>query len=246
MPADEEFDARPVRAFLPGPDVHINELVWPASVPAMAQLLREGLELPAGLTVLVGENGSGKSTVMESLAEAYGLNPQGGSVQGQLFRVRDSEPGAGYALTVVRGPRPRWSYFLRADTMSQLYSYLEQNPGSRPERLHELSHGESFLEILRTRVNQEGFYLMDEPDAPLSFNASLGLAALLHDLAAAGSQVVVATHSPVLAAIPGAHLFELGPWGMRPSAWEDLSLVISWRHFMRDPRSYFRHLFAES
>jgi predicted ATPase len=54
----------------------------------------------------------------------------------------------------------------------------------------------------------------------------------------------VATHSPVLAAIPGAHLLELGPWGMRPSAWEDLSLVIAWRHFMRDPRSYFRHLFA--
>src|SRR5271165_6699102 len=134
---------------------------------------------------------------------------------------------------------------VRADTMSQLYTYLEQNPGGRPERLHELSHGEGFLEILRTRVNQEGFYLMDEPDAPLSFVASLGLAALLHDLAAAGSQLVVATHSPVIAAIPGAHLLELGPWGMRPSVWEDLSLVIAWRQFMRDPHSYFRHLFAD-
>jgi predicted ATPase len=246
MPVDEEFDARPVRAFLPGPGVQVNEMVWPASVPAMAQLLREGLELPAGLTVLVGENGSGKSTVVESLAEAYGLNPQGGSVQGQLFRVRDSEPGAGSGLIVVRGLRAPWSYFLRADTMSQLYTYLEQNPGLRTERLHELSHGEGFLEILRTRVNQEGFYLMDEPDAPLSFIASLGLAALLHDLAAAGSQVVAATHSPIIAAIPGAHLLELGSWGMRPSAWEDLSLVIAWRQFMRDPRFYFRHLFEES
>ena len=86
MPVSEEFDARPVRAFRPGPDVQVDEAVWPASVPAMAQLLREGLELPAGLTVLVGENGSGKSTVVKSLAEAYGLNPQGGSAQGQLFR----------------------------------------------------------------------------------------------------------------------------------------------------------------
>ena len=59
-----------------------------------------------------------------------------------------------HELTVVRGLRPRWSHFLRADTMSQLYTYLEQNPGRRPERLHELSHGESFLEILRPRVNQ--------------------------------------------------------------------------------------------
>jgi predicted ATPase len=245
MPVSEEFDARPVRAFRPGPGAHVDESRWPGSVPAVAQLLREGLELPAGLTVLVGENGSGKSTVVETLAEAYGLNPQGGSVQGRLFRIRDSEPGIGAELTVVRGLRAPWSYFLRADTMSQLYTYLEQNPGLRDERLHELSHGEGFLEILRTRVNQEGFYLMDEPDAPLSFIASLGLAGLLHDLAAGGSQVVVATHSPVIAAIPGAHLLELGSWGMRPSAWEDLSLVIAWRQFMRDPHSYFRHLLAE-
>jgi predicted ATPase len=244
MTAGEEFDARPVRAFLPGPDLQVDESVWPASVPAVAQLLREGLELPAGLTVLVGENGSGKSTVMESLAEAYGLNPQGGSAQGQTFRIRPSEPGIGGELTVVRGLRPRWSYFLRADTMSQLYTYLEEHPGRRPERLHELSHGEGFLEILRTRVNNEGFYLMDEPDAPLSFTASLGLAALLHDLAAAGSQAVIATHSPILAAIPEAHLLELGPWGIRPATWDDLSLVIAWRQFMRDPRSFFRHLFG--
>ena len=238
-----EFDARPVRAFLPGPDLQLDASVWPASIPAVAQLLREGLELPAGLTVLVGENGSGKSTVVEALAEAYGLNPQGGSAHGRTFRVRPSEPGIGGELTVVRGLRPRWSYFLRADTMSQLYTYLEEHPGRRPERLHELSHGEGFLEILRTRVNDEGFYLMDEPDAPLSFTASLGLAALLHDLTAAGSQAVVATHSPILAAIPRAHLLELGPWGIRPATWDDLSLVIAWRQFMRDPRSYFRHLF---
>jgi len=243
MPASEEFDARPVRAFRPGLGVEVDEGAWPASVPAMAQLLREGLELPAGLTVLVGENGSGKSTVVECLAEAYGLNPQGGSAQGQLFRVRDSEPDVGQGLTVVRGARAQWAYFLRADTMSQLYTYLEENPGRRTERFHELSHGEGFLEILRTRVNQAGFYLMDEPDAPLSFTAALGLAALLYDLAEAGSQMVVATHSPIVAAIPGINLLELGPRGMRPATWDDLSLVISWRQFMRDPRSYFRHLF---
>jgi predicted ATPase len=240
-----EFDARPVRAFLPGPgarDQGSDALAWPGCVPALAQLLREGLEIPAGLTVLVGENGSGKSTVVEALAEAYGLNPQGGSALGQSFRIRPSEPGVGRDLTVVRGIRARWSYFLRADTMSQLYTYLEQNPGRRPERLHELSHGEGFLEILRTRVNETGFYLMDEPDAPLSFTASLGLAALLHDLVAVGSQIVVATHSPVVAAIPGARLLELGPWGIRPAAWDDLDLIVAWRQFMNDPHSYFRHL----
>jgi predicted ATPase len=91
-------------------------------------------------------------------------------------------------------------------------------------------------------VNETGFYLMDEPDAPLSFTASLGLAALLHDLVAVGSQIIVATHSPVIAAIPGARLLELGPWGIQPATWDDLDLVVSWRQFMRDPQFFFRHL----
>ena len=206
-------------------------------------MLSEGLELPAGLTVLVGENGSGKSTLVEMLAEACGMNPQGGSGLATLRRTRDSEPGLGQYLIVERGlGRHRWSYFLRADTMHGLYTYLEDNPGRRPERFHELSHGEGFLEILRTRVNQAGFYLMDEPDAPLSFTASLGLVALLHDLVQAGSQAIVATHSPIVAAVPGATILELGDWGVRPARWEELYLVSAWRRFLAEPDSYFRHL----
>jgi predicted ATPase len=219
--------------------------VWPATVPAVAQVLREDLDLPAGLTVLIGENGSGKSTIVEMLAEACGLNPQGGSAQAWLYRTRDSEPGLGRHLIAERGPVRPWSYFLRADTMHGLYTYLEDNPGRRQERFHELSHGEGFLEILRTRVNQPGFYLMDEPDAPLSFTGSLGLAALLHDLAQAGSQVIVATHSPVIAAIPGSSILELGEWGIRAARWEELHLIGHWRRFMTDPASYYRHLLAD-
>jgi predicted ATPase len=203
--------------------------------------------LPPGVTVLVGENGTGKSTVVEMLAEGYGLNPRGGSALAPQFSPRDSEPHLGAKLILERGPiRPRWSYFLRADTMHGLYTYLENNPNpGRPERFHELSHGEGFLEILRTRVNQPGFYLMDEPDAPLSFTASLGLVALLHDLAQAGSQAIVATHSPIVAAVPGANILELGDWGIRPARWEELHIVGAWRRFLTEPASYFRHLFAD-
>ena len=239
-------DGRAIRLVRADPGSPVDTSRWPATVPAVEQLLCEGLELPAGLTVLVGENGSGKSTLVEMLAEACGLNPQGGSAMGQLFRVRDSEPGLGAHLVVEHGPsRPRWSYFLRADTMHSLYTYLEDNPGQRPERFHELSHGEGFLEVLRTRVSQPGFYLMDEPDAPLSFTACLGLVALLHDLAQAGSQAVIATHSPIVAAIPSASILELGDWGLRPARWEDLHLVGAWRRFMTEPASYFRYLLTE-
>lgn len=215
---------------------------WPATVPAVAQVLADGMDLGAGVTVLAGENGAGKSTVVEVLAEACGLNSQGGSAKAS-FQTRDSEPGIGGYLWVEHGPAyPAWSYFLRADTMHGLYTYLEEHPGARPEQFHELSHGEGVLEILRTRINQPGFYLMDEPDAPLSFVASLGLVALLHDLAAAGGQVVVATHSPIIAAVPGARILEVGEWGMRPASWEQLELVASWRQFLSQPQSFLRHL----
>lgn len=239
-------DGRTVRLIRHDPGRPIDTSRWPATVPAVEQMLCEGLELPPGVTVLVGENGSGKSTMVEMLAEVCGLNPQGGSAMGRLFRTRDTEPGLGTSLIVERGPvRPRWSYFLRADTMHTLYSYLEDNPGREQERFHELSHGEGFLDILRTRVNQPGFYLMDEPDAPLSFTACLGLVALLHDLAQAGSQAIVATHSPIVAAVPGASILELGDWGIRPAQWEELHLVSAWRRFMTEPDSYLRHLLAD-
>jgi predicted ATPase len=94
-------------------------------------------------------------------------------------------------------------------------------------------------------VNEPGFYLMDEPDAPLSFTACLGLVALLHDLAAARSQAVVATHSPLVAAVPGARILELGDWGIRPAGWDQLDLVASWRRFLTDPDPYFRYLLSD-
>jgi predicted ATPase len=241
-----EADSRAIRAVRLDPGSPVDTSSWPATIPAVEQILCDGLELSAGLTVLVGENGAGKSTVVEILAEAYGLNPPGGSAHAKLFNPRDSEPHLGAKLIIERGAvQPRWSYFLRADTMHGFYSYLEENPGKRPERFHELSHGEGFLEILRTRVNQPGFYLMDEPDAPLSFTSCLGLVALLPDLARAGSQAIIATHSPIVAAVPGAAILELGDWGMRPARWEELHIVGAWRRFVAEPASYFRHLLAD-
>jgi predicted ATPase len=244
-PSPSAFDdGRLIRRVYPyrGGDIDMSR--WPATVPAVGQILRDGLELGSGVTVLVGENGTGKSTVVEVIAEALGLNPQGGSSHAR-FRTTESEPGIGSQLVVERGigGRSAWSYFLRADTMHGLYTYLEENPNpKRPERFHELSHGEGFLDILRTRVNQPGFYLMDEPDAPLSFVSCLGLVALLNGLAQAGAQAVVATHSPVLAAVPGATILELGDWGMRRAAWDELDLVAAWRGFLREPDTYLHHL----
>lgn len=216
---------------------------WPLTVPAIAQILREGLTLSPGATVLVGENGSGKSTVLEVLAAALGLNPEGGSV-GTRHTTRRSEPGH-LDLIVERSPGAnRWAYFLRDETLHGLYSYLEENPSQvRPEpRFHELSHGEGFLSLLGSRVTSPGLYLLDEPDAALSFTGTLSLLAQLGDLLATGAQVLIATHSPLLAALPGARLLEVGAWGLRPAEWADLELTASWRQFLGDPESFLRHL----
>ena len=113
---------RSIKAIRHDPGSPLDADCWPATVPAVAQILRDGLELAAGLTVLIGENGSGKSTLVEMLAEACGLNPQGGSA-GSQYETRQTEPGLGRHMILEREPgRPRWSYFLRADTMHGQYS----------------------------------------------------------------------------------------------------------------------------
>ncbi|GAB3599974.1 AAA family ATPase [Microbacterium tumbae] len=217
---------------------------WPASIPAVAQMLREGIDLAPGVTFLVGENGSGKSTIVEGIAIAYGLSPEGGSRQAR-HRTRPSESPLSGWLRLQRGVgASRWGFFLRAETMHSFYTYLEENPSlSAPDvPFHEMSHGESFLALLESRFREPGFYCLDEPEAALSFSSTLALIAVLQGIVEDGGQVLCATHSPVLAALPGARILEVGEWGMREAAWEDLDLVSHWRSFLDAPERYLRHL----
>lgn len=233
-------DPRLVRRVQAARDASWDPDVWPYTLAPVAQLLRDGLELAPGATFLVGENGSGKSTLVEAIAEAAGLNPEGGS-RNALHATRRSESPLGAQLSLVRGPHARgWGYFLRAETMHGLYTYLESVGGG--PRLHEMSHGESFLEVLSSGFDQTGFYVMDEPEAALSFTSCLALVDLLARLVAAGAQVVCATHSPLLTALPGATILELGEHGFAPAAWEDLDVVKHWRAYLADPRRYLRHI----
>ena len=178
---------------------------WPDDVPAVAQLLTDGLDLAAGVTFLVGENGSGKSTIVEAVAEEFGLNAEGGTPNARHVTAQErSDLSQRIALERVGGSS-RWGFFLRAETMHGLYSYLDEIDNPAPS-LHLLSHGESFLEVLRTRFAEVGFYVLDEPEAALSFAGTLTLLATLDELVRAGSQVLCATHSPVLASLPGGLL----------------------------------------
>ncbi|WP_407551811.1 AAA family ATPase [Streptomyces sp. Pv4-95] len=219
---------------------------WPWTVPCVRQLVEEGLPFRAPVTFLVGENGSGKSTLAEALAEAFGVDPYGGSagykyagsrepsVLGRAMRFDPTSVGR----RMVRGPRTcRRGFFLRAETALEALSRerLSQSPG-------DMSHGEGFLMAFREKFAQPGLYVMDEPEAALSFTSCLELVGLMSDLGSGGAQIICATHSPLLTALPGAAIVEVGDHGMRQAQWAELGLVDHWRRYLKDPQAYLRHV----
>jgi predicted ATPase len=230
-------ESRPIRRAEVEPGAEIDHAAWWAKIPAIAAIIEHGLNLPAGVTFLVGENGSGKSTLIEALAGAHGLNVEGGSRDAR-HTTRATESPLGGALRLVRTPgRRAHAYFLRAETMHGLYTYLQDEADDKG-RYHERSHGEGFLELLENKFRGYGFYLMDEPEAALSFASTLRLIAQLDALRTAGAQVVVATHSPLLTALAGATILELGEHGIRRVAWDELEIVGHWRRFLDRPGAY--------
>ena len=236
-------DQRPVRAISESTEHHLDRDRWPATLAPVRQLLDEGLEL-GGLTILVGENGTGKSTIVEAVAIAYGLSPEGGST-GARHSTRVSESSLSEAVHLTRGAgASKWGYFVRAETMHGLFTYLEDHPGVRDPAFHEVSHGESFQALLGSdRFVNGGFFVLDEPEAGLSFTSQLALVGQLAELAAdPRSQVLMATHSPILAAVPGATLLQLDDDGLTPTTWEELAVVDHYRRFLDGPMRYLRHV----
>jgi predicted ATPase len=240
---DRRIVRRIERARTTPEDVDFGE--WPFTLPPVAQLLRDGLELSPGVTFLVGENGSGKSTMVEAIAMAYGLDPEGGT-RNTKRSTYVSESPLDRCLHLVRSVGdPKWGFFLRAETMHGWYTHqAELGPSRRRIEWHELSHGESFIAVLKNRFDSEGFYVLDEPEAALSFSGCLGLVALL-DAMSEDSQVICATHSPILTALPGATILELDADGYRQVAWADLDLVRHWQTYLDDPDRYLHHLLAD-
>ncbi len=213
-------------------------------MPCVRQLLDEGMRFTAPVTFLVGENGSGKSTLVEAFAEAFGLDPYGGSHDWRYASHREKSPLGRHIRFDAASPRGRrmarsWAarkgFFLRAETALDALDREGFGPDS-------VSHGEGFLAAFRGKFLQPGLYVMDEPEAALSFSSCLELIGHLDQLARKGGQVVCATHSPLLTALPGADVVEVGEHGMRRVAWRELAVVDHWRRYLADPQAYLRHI----
>lgn len=213
---------------------------YPYTIPAVRGMGRLTLDQP--VTILVGENGSGKSTLLEAIALKVGLNAEGGT---RNFRGshRPSESKLHEGLRIARGARrERSSFFLRAETMFNVSTEAEGYGAFGWESLHTMSHGEGFLWVAMNRFRGEGLYLLDEPEAALSPQRQLTLVTRIHDLARAGSQFIISTHSPVLMGYPGAVIHHLSDAGIAPIAYEETEHYQVTRAFLNDRERILRHL----
>lgn len=221
---------------------------WPFTVPAIRSLAENGIALTQPVTFLVGENGSGKSTIVEALAEAFRMDVRGG--HGGRRYASPLAPGIlGSCLRLsppIAQKRRVKSFFLRSETAKGVLEFMSDLGVSGYGDRHnaEVSHGESFLQVLQGRFNQQGLYLLDEPEAPFSFRSCLALMSVLDELARGGSQVICATHSPLLTALPGAAILQLSESGITPRTWRELELTTNWIHFLEAPGAFLRHLTA--
>lgn len=219
---------------------------YPFNLPVVRGL--DSLELHPRVTFFAGENGSGKSTLIEAIAMAAGFNPEGGT-RSFNFATRRSESELHRVLRLIRGyRRPRTGFFLRAESYFNVGTVLDGMPDILQEAYggvspHEQSHGESFLMLVRSRFWANGLYILDEPEAALSPQHQLTLLRHIHELASRkSSQLLIATHSPILLAYPDARIYWLSKQGLSPVAYEDTEHYRLTRDFLLHRERYLREL----
>ena len=212
------------RADIDWDQIHRNSYL--RRIPALGEL--SGLEFTAPVTLFVGENGTGKSTLLEALAVAYGFNPEGGT-KNYSFSTYDSHSQLCRAIRLTRGyRRTEDGYFLRAESFYNVATKEMEyvDPRHPSQRYHDRSHGESFLALFQRRLGSRGIFLFDEPEAALS-------------------QFIIATHSPILLAIPGAVLLSFDDGAIHPCTYQETGSYQITRLFINDRERVLRELLAD-
>ncbi len=233
---------------------------YPFDLPVIRSFNR--LAFQKRVTFLAGENGTGKSTLLEGIAAAWGFNPEGGTLNFS-FNTRSSHSSLHKYLRLAKGVRrPRDGFFLRAESYYNVASYIDQldeepvepgEPVKSPliknsyggKSLHEQSHGESFFSAFVHRFGGQGLYILDEPEAALSPLRQMSLLVRMHELAEQQSQFIIATHSPILMSYPGADIYLLEGEGIRPVTLEETEHYTVTKAFMNDRAGMLRELLGD-
>ncbi|WP_108127630.1 AAA family ATPase [Saccharospirillum mangrovi] len=231
--------------------------VYPFVLPVVSSL--DALDFAPGVTMFVGENGSGKSTLLEAIAIGMGFNPEGGT-RNFNFVSRQTHSDLNQFLTFSKSfKRPRDGFFLRAESFYNVATNMdeldEQDTGKLEvpnikdsyggRSLHHQSHGEAFLSLFVNRFGGGGLYLLDEPEAALSPSRQLAMLNRMRELVQAESQFIVATHSPILMAYPGATIYQVDETGVYQVEYEETEHYQLSRAFLNNPKTFLRELFAD-
>ncbi|RAJ37328.1 AAA family ATPase [Pedobacter cryoconitis] len=222
---------------------------YPFNIPSIKMM--PVIKFHADVTFIVGENGSGKSTFIEALAQWLGISAQGGSNQVYM------EESAGLLLPRhLKGSKsyrkPKDYFFLRAESLYNVATYLDEvYQGSVAENygvnsLHECSHGESFLAIMANRLGGNGLYIFDEPEAALSPTRQLTALSLIDTLVKKNSQFIIATHSPILLAYPNSIIYQFDESGIKEISYEDTQPFIVTKSFLNNHKSMINNLLYNS
>lgn len=249
---------------------------FPFTVPVVRELAELSLDSP--ITMFVGENGSGKSTILEGIAAAVGL-PAVGTLNVSDDESLSAQRDLGRALKLIWRRRTRRGFFLRAEDFFGFTKTLAKMRAEFLARLDEIeveyrdrsayakgfarlpfvnsladmerrygidldanSHGQSFLRLFASRFVPGGLYILDEPEAPLSPQSQLALIAMIGDMVAQDAQFIIATHSPILLAFPGALIYSCDRVPIESVRFDELDHVVLTRDFLNDPERFLRHL----
>jgi predicted ATPase len=221
---------------------------YPYNVPSIKLL--DKINFHNNVTFLVGENGTGKSTLLEAIAVSLGFNPEGGS---KNFHFQTSE-NQQYADKVIRikctNTRPQDNYFLRAESFYNVASNIDYLDAEAEKyggygtpiknffggkSLHEQSHGESFFSLINNRLTGNGLYLFDEPEAALSPMKQMAMISRIHDLCSEGSQFVIATHSPIILSYPNSIIYQIDEQGLDQVLYHETETYLQTKNFLNQP-----------
>lgn len=224
---------------------------YPFCLSAVKDL--ERLRFRKQVTFLAGENGMGKSTLLEAIAVALGFNAEGGSKNFRFSTAR-THSELYDAITVAKGVKhPRDGYFLRAESLYNLATDMDARDAEPSfdapikesyggKSLHEQSHGESFLSLVMNRFFGRGIYLLDEPESALSPSRQMTLLSRIRQLVKQDSQFIIATHSPILMAYPEADIFVLSEKGIQLTPYQETEHYLITRQFLNHPESMLKYL----
>lgn len=216
-------------------DAQLDFEVYPFNIPAVGAL--ESIQFHPDVTFFVGENGSGKSTILEAIAVALGFGPEGGT-KNVRFQTTEAVSSLHSVLRLARShKKPADGYFLRAESFFNVATYMDEIGylgGYGNKSLHSLSHGEAFLSLLIQKFRGNGLYLLDEPEAALSPNRQLAALSAIHQLVLNGSQFIIATHSPMLLSYPRARIYLFDGSGIATVDYEDTEHYSITRDFLNN------------